>query len=219
MAADAEVYYQSQRGCTTPDHGLVLPAAGKRFIFRVASDSDCEKEMAAQSGAIANCSTTGSARRHDRGPDRLQGAVRERTTGSIAPSAHDGRPRAPARMRRRHRVLWVSNLRALKRPELALELARQLPQVKFTLAGGRCRGQQYYDDMWLPRRHCPTSPCRAGAYGTAARCSIAQDLSQHLEHRSFPTLPAGLDPRRSRGVVFDPDALVKRCSSGTSPTR
>ncbi len=45
-------------------------------------------------------------------------------------------------------VLWVSNLRALKRPELALELARQLPQVKFTLAGGPMPGgETYYEDV------------------------------------------------------------------------
>ena len=45
-------------------------------------------------------------------------------------------------------VLWVSNLRALKRPELVLELARQLPHVRFTLAGGPMPGgQTYYDDV------------------------------------------------------------------------
>jgi glycosyltransferase involved in cell wall biosynthesis len=41
-------------------------------------------------------------------------------------------------------VLWVSNLRSVKRPELVLELARRLPQVSFTLAGGVV-DQEYYD--------------------------------------------------------------------------
>ena len=63
---------------------------------------------------------------------------------------HAGRAAAPngAPVEKDIDVLWVSNLRALKRPELALELARQLPQVKFTLAGGPMPGgETYYEDV------------------------------------------------------------------------
>jgi hypothetical protein len=49
-------------------------------------------------------------------------------------------PRRRCARRKDIDVLWLSNLRALKRPELALELARQLPNVKFTLAGGAMPG-------------------------------------------------------------------------------
>jgi hypothetical protein len=44
-------------------------------------------------------------------------------------------PRGSAEVRKDIDVLWVSNLRALKRPELALELARHCPTSVH--AGGR----------------------------------------------------------------------------------
>jgi len=37
-------------------------------------------------------------------------------------------------------VLWVGNLRALKRPQLLLELARQLPRLRFHMVGGQAHG-------------------------------------------------------------------------------
>jgi hypothetical protein len=44
LTADAEVYYQSPAGAFTGITAWFCRLAGKRFIFRVASDSDCEKE-------------------------------------------------------------------------------------------------------------------------------------------------------------------------------
>ena len=44
IAADADTYYQSPAGAYTGITGWFCRATGRRFIFRIASDSDCEKE-------------------------------------------------------------------------------------------------------------------------------------------------------------------------------
>ena len=44
MAADADVYYQSPAGAFTGITAWFCRMTGRKFIFRVASDSDCEKE-------------------------------------------------------------------------------------------------------------------------------------------------------------------------------
>ena len=43
-------------------------------------------------------------------------------------------------------VLWVGNFRRVKRPDLAVELARQLPQYRFALVGGSAPGSETYFD-------------------------------------------------------------------------
>src|SRR4051812_30108887 len=44
MAADADVYYQSPAGAATGITAWFCRMTGRKFIFRVASDSDCERE-------------------------------------------------------------------------------------------------------------------------------------------------------------------------------
>jgi glycosyltransferase involved in cell wall biosynthesis len=39
-------------------------------------------------------------------------------------------------------VLWVGNIRALKRPELLLEAARKLPHLRFHIIGGPVAGHE-----------------------------------------------------------------------------
>ena len=46
MAADAEVYYQSPAGAHTGITAWFCRMTGRQLIFRVASDSDCDKEHA-----------------------------------------------------------------------------------------------------------------------------------------------------------------------------
>jgi glycosyltransferase involved in cell wall biosynthesis len=115
-------------------------------------------------------------------------------------------------------VLWVSNLRPLKRPELALELARQLPKVKFTLVGGPMPGgQTYHDDVMAAAARLPNvtmlGPVRYR--DSAALFERAKILLNTSSIEGFPNtfLQAWI-----RGVpvvtFFDPDGLVQRLPLG-----
>jgi glycosyltransferase involved in cell wall biosynthesis len=115
-------------------------------------------------------------------------------------------------------VLWVSNFRALKRPELALELARQLPHVKFTLAGGPMPGgQTYYDDVVAAAARLPNvtmlGPVRYRDSG-----DLFDRAKLFLNTSSIEGFPNTFLQAWIRGVpvvtFFDPDGLVKRVPLG-----
>jgi glycosyltransferase involved in cell wall biosynthesis len=115
-------------------------------------------------------------------------------------------------------VLWVSNLRTLKRPELALELARQLPGVRFMLAGGPMPGgQTYFDDVRAAAARLPnvTMPGAVRYRDSAALFDRARIFLNTSSIEGFPNtfLQAWI-----RGVpvvsFFDPDGLVARKNLG-----
>src|SRR5262245_16458280 len=154
MAADADVYYQSPAGAFTGLTAWYCRMTGRRFIFRVASDSDCDAEH----GRIR---LWRDRRLYDYGLKRADLVAAQ--TDVQRKMLHDNHgldssvinmlvepPHRNGDAEKDIDVLWLSNLRALKRPEMVLELARQLPDVKFTLAGGPMPhpgGSTYYDDV------------------------------------------------------------------------
>ena len=225
MAADADVYYQSPAGAFTGITAWFCRMTGRKFIFRVASDSDCEREhsrirlwrdrrlyeyglrradlVAVQTGVQASM-----LREHH----ALESTV---VNMLVDPPRRTGMPGD-----KDIDVLWLSNLRALKRPELVLELARQLPDVRFTLAGGAMPGasaQSYYEDVRAAAARLPNvsmpGPVRysdTGAWFDRARI--------FLNTSSVEGFPNTFLQAWIRGVpvvsFFDPDGLTRRLHLG-----
>ena len=222
MAADADIYYQSPAGANTGFTGWFARSMGKHFIFRVASDSDCLKEHGRiqfwrdrklYNYGLRRADLVAAQTDHQAKMLRENHGIESHVVNMMVES-----PRADAPVRKDIDVLWVSNLRSLKRPELALELARQLPQVKFTLAGGPMPGgQTYYEDVLAAAARLPNvtmlGPVRyrdSGALFDRAKIFLNTSAIE-----GFPNtfLQAWI---RAVPVVtfFDPDGLVQRVPLG-----
>ena len=222
IGADADTYYQSPAGAYTGITGWFCRTTGRRFIFRIASDSDCEKEhgriqfwrdrklynYGLRSANVIAAQTEFQAQmlRENHG---LESAIVNMMVET---------PKKNAGGERDIDVLWVSNLRALKRPELALELARQLPHVKFTLAGGPMPGgETYYGDMLAAAARLP-NVTMLGPVRYAETGALFDRAKVFLNTSSIEGFPNTFLQAWIRGVpvvsFFDPDSLIQRLSLG-----
>lgn len=222
MAADADIYYQSPAGTYTGFTGWYARSMGRYFIFRVASDSDCEREhgrlhfwrdrklynFGLRRAHLVAAQTEYQARmlRENHGIEShvINMMVETPRVGRALPKDID--------------VLWVSNFRPLKRPELVLELARQLPNVRFTMAGGPTpKGETYYEDMLAAAARLPnvtmTGPVRYRDSG-----DLFDRAKVFLNTSSIEGFPNTFLQSWIRGVpvvtFFDPDGLVQRTPLG-----
>ena len=226
MAADAEVYYQSPAGAFTGITAWFCRMAGRKFIFRVASDSDCEKEH-------SRIRLWRDRRLYDYGLKRAdlvatQTAVQSNMLranhaldSSVVHMMVESPRRTGAAPVKDIDVLWVGNLRALKRPELVLELARQLPDVKFTLAGGPLPhpfGRTYYEDVKAAAARLP-NVSMPGAVRYADSGAWFDRARVFLNTSSVEGFPNTFLQAWIRGVpvvsFFDPDGLIRRLQLGT----
>ncbi|MGH8263597.1 MAG: glycosyltransferase family 4 protein [Steroidobacterales bacterium] len=142
--AAADLYYTSCAGVQVGMLAMYCKRHGRRFVFRSASDTDCDPsrllvrfardrrlyeyglrranailvQSAAQAATLKRCyGLTG----------RVAGMLIEQP----APTAG-----------RDIDLLWVSNVRAVKRPDRILALARDLPDLRIHLAGGPLPGEE-----------------------------------------------------------------------------
>ncbi len=227
MAADADVYYQSPAGAATGITAWFCRMTGRRFIFRVASDSDCGREH-------GRLPLWRDRRLYDYGLKRadliaVQTDVQaqmllehHRLESSVVNMLVEP-PRRNASVAKDIDVLWLSNLRTLKRPELVLELARQLPHVHFTLAGGPMphpSGFTYFEDVKAAAARLPnvSMPGAVRYTDSGAWFDRARIFLNTSSIEGFPNtfLQAWI---RSVPVVsfFDPDGLIKRLQLGAVP--
>ena len=222
IAADADTYFQSPAGAYTGITGWFCRATGRRFIFRIASDSDCEKEHGRiqfwrdrklYNYGLRSADVIASQTEYQAQMLRENHGLESSVINMMVEL-----PRARAEVRKDIDVLWLSNLRALKRPELALELARQLPDVRFTLAGGPMPGgQTYYEDVAAAAARLP-NVTMLGAVRYADTAGLFDRAKVFLNTSSIEGFPNTFLQAWIRGVpvvtFFDPDSLVQRLSLG-----
>jgi glycosyltransferase involved in cell wall biosynthesis len=225
--ADADIYYQSPAGVNTGFTAWFTKMTGRTFVFRVASDSDCEKEhprirflrdrMLFDFGlkrADVVAAQTVHQQRMLRDNHGIEAPV---INMMVEPPQRTGMP-----VEKDIDVLWLSNLRALKRPELALELARQLPDLKFMLAGGPMPGgETYYDDVAAAAARLP-NVTMLGAVRYADTGALIDRAKIFLNTSSIEGFPNTFLQSWVRGVpvvsFFDPDGLVNRLQLGRIAT-
>ncbi len=143
--ADAEIYYVNCQGMQLGQAVLFGRRHRRKTVYWVASDSDCKPGASVIRHWRDRKLFEYGLRRADLllAQTAEQQAALQRHFGRdslLMDSLVESRGRSRPRSERDIDVLWVGNLRALKRPRLLLELARQLPQLRFHMAGGPVEG-------------------------------------------------------------------------------
>lgn len=136
--ANADIYYASCAGMHLGLLAMFCQKYGRKFVFRVASDTDCESDKLL-------IRYWRDKKLYEYGLRRADGILAQSLKQQHAVLRNYGLHSQVAGMlvdppeREAWRdvdVLWVNNLRQLKRPDLFLALAKRLPQLKFHMIGG-----------------------------------------------------------------------------------
>lgn len=136
--ADADAYYTSCAGMQVGLVALFCRRFGRRFVFRAASDTDCEPTRLLVRYARDRRLYAMGLRRCDAILVQSASQARAMARNYSLQSHVAGMlvERTPPRLERDIDLLWVANIRRLKRPDRMLELARALPSARIHMVGG-----------------------------------------------------------------------------------
>jgi len=150
--ADADVYFHSCAGLMTGMVARFVARRNRKMIFRIAHDSDCvpgeelinlERDRRAYQYGLRRADLISAQ-------SNTQARALEKNYGlqSFEVDMAAEIPEDPDDAKRDIDVLWVNNFRKFKRPELLLDIARNMPDVSFTMIGGKMKGDEgLYDSV------------------------------------------------------------------------
>lgn len=218
---DADVYYQSPAGAPTGMTAWFCRRYNKRFIARIASDLACMpgkqlirlwRDRKIYEYGLRNADLIVAQSEQQR-TLLMQNYGLKSEVLDMAVEMPSGQP-----PRQDIDVLWVSNFRPVKRPEVVLELARRLPHVQFVMAGGSMSGVEDYFRSTLqaasalPNVNCPGAVPYEEVGTLFSRARVFLNTSQ-IEGFPNTFLQAWV-----RGVpvvtFFDPDSLIRQRQLG-----
>lgn len=146
--AGADIYYVMCAGALLGQVTLFTRLYGGKVIFAAASDSDCDPATL----LIRYWRDKRLYRYGLRHADVVLAQTREQQSALSKNFGRESRVVAPLTdvggrrlsFTEREGVLWVANMRPLKRPALLLEAARRLPQLQFHIIGGPVSGAESF---------------------------------------------------------------------------
>ena len=223
--ADADVYYLS---CASMQLGMAAAFTrlhSRRLVFRLASDTDCEPDRLLIRHARDRWLYEWGLRRADVVLAQSEHQARRLKSNYGLDSRLAAMLVDPAQQVRTFDardidVLWVSNLRPLKRPELALELARRLPGLRVHLVGGPLPGHEdLYAQIQAQAQALPQVRFhgRVPYHDVNALYERARVFVNTSEIEGFPNAYLQAWRRGTPSVAFfDPDAVVRTHGLGRS---
>jgi glycosyltransferase involved in cell wall biosynthesis len=217
--ADADIYYVSCAGVLVWQVALFARLFRRKTVFRIASDSDCDprtlliptwrdRQLYRYSLPAIDMVLAQTQRQRD-----LLVRNFERDSRIVAPM---GELAAGPRLTFQERtidVLWVANVRPLKRAELLLVLAERLPELSFHIVGGRYGTPDYFESV----RHKAATLPNVEFHGAVLYHEIgelferARVLVNTSETEGFPNTFLQAWGRGAPVVTFlDPGEIIER---------
>ena len=225
--ARADIYYTSCAGALLGQVVLFARLHGAQVVFRIASNSDCDPAALLIRYWRDKRLYRYGLRRADlvlaQTPGQQQALLKNfRRESRVVASMTDTNGRRPGFEERDISVLWVGNIRALKRPELLLEAAGKLPQLQFHIIGGPMPGaESLYEKVRdaaarAPNVHFhgPIPYQEVGDFYERARVFVGTS-----EIEGFPNTYLQAWARGTPVVAFlDPEHLIARNGMGRAVT-
>jgi glycosyltransferase involved in cell wall biosynthesis len=222
--ADCDVYYVSCAGMAVGLLAMFCRIHKRRLVFRTASDADCEPNKLLIRYRRDRWLYEYGLKRAD--AVLVQTVTQQRAllrnygrTGTVA-NMLVARPFQGAGARQTDvDVLWVANIRQVKRPDRLLELARSMPDIRFHMAGGPYPGEDdLYSRVKTEARHIPNLTF----HGVVPYLDIGAlfDRAKVLVNTSdLEGFPNTFLQAWARGVpvvtMFDPDGVVRSAGLGS----
>ena len=217
--AAADVYYVSCAGAQVGQVAIWAARNGRRMIFRVASDADCEPDRLL-------ISFWRDRKLYEYGLHRaasiLAQSVRQQALmqsnygldSSVAYMLVDAPERELSFAERDISLLWVSNIQQLKRPEMFLELARRLTSCAASMVGGtQPRANDLYQQIRARAARVGT-PTFHGALPYRATNRFFDRSRVFINTSEIEGFPNTYLQAWIRGVpvvsFFDPDDVIQR---------
>ncbi len=223
--ANADVYYQSCAGVLTGFTAYFCKKNKRKYLFRVAHDTDCipgqelidyTRDRMIYKYGLQNADIISVQ-------SEKQAALLEQHYGSdsVLINMAVETPESNNLPRKDIDVLWVNNIRPFKRPDLMLEVARRLPDIKFRMIGGPCDGHKgLYDDISREAEKINNLEFmgfvpyhKVNQYYSRTRVFINTSDSEGFPNSFLQSWIRGI-PVIS---FFDPDGTIERESVGESP--
>jgi glycosyltransferase involved in cell wall biosynthesis len=226
MRANADVYYTSCAGMLVGLVAMFCRRHGRGFVYRLASDTDADPkklliqytrdkklyEYGLRRADFILCQHTGQRR----------ALMKNYGVASVvADMLVDPPLRRLDRDQRDLEILWVNNLRDLKRPDLAIELADRMPSRQIHMIGGPQPGfSDLYKTLEVAAQKLPnlTFYGRVPYHDVGNYYDRAKVFVNTSDTEGFPN---SFLQSWCRGVpvvsFFDPDGLIKREGLGVSP--
>jgi glycosyltransferase involved in cell wall biosynthesis len=225
--ADADVYYLSCASALVGQAAMWARAHGRRIVFRIASDTDCEPHrllirfwrdkklyeygLRRSSRILAQTVKQQELLRHNyQLPSTLASMLVEspKSMASFAARQID--------------VLWVSNIRGLKRPDVFIELVKRLGSCRAVMIGGTQPGSEaLYDE---------TKQLAAGVGNLEFMGAVPYHATNEVFDRArvfvntseIEGFPNSFLQAWTRGIpvvsFFDPDGVIAREGLGRTVT-
>src|SRR5207302_121566 len=222
--ADAELYYTSCAGMHVGLVALFCRRFRRRFVFRAASNPDCDRSRVRLLVPIARDRWlyAQGLRRADAilVQSASQAEALARSYGLASRVAGMLVEALPPPATRDIDVLWVGNIQWLKRPDRVLELADRIPQVKIHMVGASMPGQEVLFRKIAQPAAAKTNVVFHGRMSyrhTNDLCGRAKVLVNTSDIEGFPNsyLQAWI-----RGVpvvtLIDPDRVIERRGLGVA---
>lgn len=216
--ADADVYYTSCAGMHVGLIAMFCRRRGRRFVFRAASDPDCDRSRLPLLVRYARDRWLYAYGLRRADAILVQSAGQAEALGrsyglraGIAEMLVDTPVAAPMRD---IDVLWVGNLKRVKRPDRVLQLARALPGAHIHVVGGETPGEEALFQEFVQGATATEHLTYHGRVPYRAACALYGRARVLLNTSDVEGFPNAYLQAWQNGVpvvtLIDPDGVIER---------